>query len=247
MRNKMFPLILLLLAAGVLIAACTTPAAQAQIAAESGSEPRRTINVTGSGQVTLTPDVARVSIGVRTEAEDAAQAVADNNEQAQAVIDALLAAGIAAEDISTTNFNLYPIEDYDFEGRRAGVTYSVDNTVFVTVRDLDALGDVLSAAIEAGANNIYGIQFDVADKEAALAQARELAVADARTQAEHLASLTGVELGAVQSINVFGNFPTPFMGRGGGNFAMEEALMAVPVSPGQFTLSVQVNVVYEIR
>jgi uncharacterized protein YggE len=80
----------------------------------------------------------------------------------------------------------------------------VDNTVFVTLRDLESLGDVLDAVIEAGANSINGIQFDVADRTEALSEARKAAVADARAQAEELAAAAGLELGAIQNISTYG-------------------------------------------
>jgi uncharacterized protein YggE len=92
----------------------------------------------------------------------------------------------------------------------------VDNTVFVTLRELSELGDVLDAVIAAGANSINGIQFDVADRTTATADARKAAVADARSQAEELAEAAGVELGEIQSLSTSNiGYPGPvFDGRG---------------------------------
>jgi hypothetical protein len=229
--------------AGAALAQEPTPAP----AGESATTPR-TVSVTGSGKVTLTPDIAYISIGVHTEGKDAAQAVASNNDQAQAVTDALQAAGIDEKDIQTTNFSIYPQQQYDTQGRPTGeITYIVDNTVFVTVRDLETVGDLLDAAVQAGANSINGIQFDVADRTKALSAARQQAMADARTQAEELAQAAGVTLGQVMTISSYtGGTPIPIAYGKGGGFAAAEAA-SVPVSAGQMILTVDVSVVYEIQ
>jgi uncharacterized protein YggE len=122
----------------------------------------------------------------------------------------------------------------------------VDNSVYVTVRDLAQIGELLDTAVTAGANSIYGVQFDVADKTAALSDARIAAVNDARLVAEELAQATGVSLGAVQSVsNYSGVTPVPFYeGRGG---AASQVDSSVPISPGQMTVSVDVTVTYNIQ
>jgi hypothetical protein len=172
--------------------------------------------------------------------------VANNNTQSQQVIDALRRFGIDAKDIQTTNFSIYPQQQYSPSGELQETRYAVDNTVFVTLRDLSKLGDVLDAVITAGANSINGIQFDVEDRTAALADARKAAVADARSQAAELADAAGVELGEIQSLSTYNvGYPGPmFDGRGG---AAAEAAASVPISPGQLIVSVDVTAVFEIR
>ena len=149
---------------------------------------QRTINVSGSGTAYLVPDIAYIYLGVHTELSSAAEAVTDNNNQTQKMIQALRDFGVDAKDIRTTNFSIYPNDKYDPQtGAPTGEkTYMVDNTVYVTVRDLDKLGDLLDTVIAAGANTVNSIQFDVADKEAALKQARADAVKDAKDQAANL-------------------------------------------------------------
>lgn len=237
MRNKIILISGLLLLA-VMLAGCSPAAAQT-----TPPNPR-TLSVTGSGQVILDPDIAYLHIGVQTEGPDAAEAVADNNAQVQAVIEVIKGLGVQDRDIQTTNFSIYPQQEYE-EGRVIGTRYIVDNTVYVTVRNLEQVGGLLDAVVSAGANSIRGIQFDVADKVAALSAARQAAVENARAQAEELASATGVVLGSVQTINAYGGFPPPvFSGRG---FALDVAAAEAPISPGQLTVSVEVNIVYEIR
>jgi uncharacterized protein YggE len=239
----------LLLAAMVLSAcgpALSAQAAQATQTPTGSTAAPRTISVSGTGKTYLDPDIAQIYIGVHTEGADAAEAVAENNTQSQEVVDALRALNIDAKDIQTTNFSIYPQQQYDPQGQLQETRYAVDNTVFVTLRDLDSLGDVLDAVIEAGANSINGIQFDVADRTEALSEARKAAVADAQVQAEELAEAAGLQLGAIQHINTVGTgYPYPvFDGRGGG-LAAEAA--SVPISPGQLLVSMDVNVVYEIQ
>jgi len=205
-----------------------------------------TLNVNGSAQVTLSPDIAYISVGVHTENADANEAVSGNAVQAQKIIDALKAMGIEEKDIRTSNFSITPQQQFDDKGKLTGVIYVVDNTVYVTLRDLTKIGDSLGAAVSAGANNIYGIQFDVADKTSALTSARKTAVENARKQAEELAQAAGVKLGAVQNINYYNSYPVMAEGKGGGGVMMDTASLSVPVTPGQLTFTVDVNIVYAI-
>ena len=236
-RNKIVILSTLLIVA-VLVSAC------APSAAPTAQPMPRTLSVTGSAQTTLAPDIAYVNIGVHSENIDVKEAVASNNLSAQAVAEALKALGVDSKDIRTTNFSIYPQDEYGPEGQKIGTKYVVDNTVYVTLRDLTKIGDILSAAVKAGANSINGIQFDVADKTPYLAEARKAAVENANLQAQDLAKAAGVELGAVQSINYYSNYaypvPLDMKGIGGGG-------STVPVSVGQLTITVDVSVVYEIK
>lgn len=249
MRNKIFILISLLLIAGVLTACGGVAAAQGITPTPettSGDKVNRTITVNGSGKVSITPDIAYISIGVHTEGADANEAVASNNTQAQKVIDALKRMGIDAKDIKTINFSIYPQQEYDSTGKPTGeVKYSVDNTVYVTVRNLGQLGDILDQVVQAGANSVSGIQFDVADKSVAAADAREAAFLDARKQAEDLAQAAGVTLGEVQSISSFSSYPVPIYQQKE-RLAMDTA-SSVPVSPGEMEVSVDLTVVFTIQ
>ena len=211
----------------------------------------RSLNVTGIGTVNLSPDIAYVTLGVRTEDSDAAQAVADNNKRSTDLTEALEDFGIAPEDIQTSNFNIYSWEDYNefSENGAPGTIYSVENNVHVTLRDVDTFGELLSAAVDAGANNIWGVQFDVEDRSAAVSLSRELAVDNANAQAQELADLADVELGEILTISTQGGgFPAPSYTQGGGDdaVAFDEAL-SVPVSPGQLTITTQISIVFEIK
>lgn len=241
MRNKT------LLVSAVLLVALALGACSPTIQASS-APPVRTLSVNGTGQAFLEPDIAYIYIGVHTEAETAADAVEANNSQTQQVIDALVESGVDPKDIRTTNFSIWPNQQYNPEGQPTETRYAVDNSVFVTVRELGGLGDLLDAAIGAGANSINSIQFDVADKDEALKTAREEAVKDAQEQAQELAQAAGMSLGEVQSISFYDSGPIPFMdslGKGGGGAAVAES--AVPIQPGQLTVTASVSISYEIR
>jgi uncharacterized protein YggE len=212
----------------------------------ASESPMRTISVAGTGRAFVTPEIAVISIGVRTEDPDAAQAVEASNAQVQTLTDAIKAMGVEDRDIQTTSFNIYPNQQYDETGRPISTTYVVENTVTVTVRDLSMLGELLGASVEAGANQIYGIQFDAEDRSEALSQARQAAVDDAQAKAEELAAAAGVSLGELQSISEGSSVPVPFFeGRGGG--AAEAAVSDVPISPGQLTLTVDVTMVFAME
>ena len=244
MRTKIL-FVSALLVFAMLLGACA-PGAQAQ-ATQPGPVPApRTLSVNGSAVANLTPDIAHISIGVHTENADSKEAVSANNSESQKVVDALKSMGVDPKDILTSNFSISPQDVYGPDGQKTGTTFMVDNTVVVTLRDLGKIGDLLNTAVAAGANSIYGIQFDVADKTSVLSSARKTAVDNAHAQAEELAQAAGVTLGQVQSISFYNSVPVPMadlkvasaVGIGGAS---------VPISPGQLTITVDVSIVYEIK
>ena len=242
MKKKTIFIIGTLLIGAVLLSACGTIQAQG---VTSTSE--RYIRVSGSGEVAVVPDIAYINIGVHSEAEDVTSALEANNTQAAELTEALKAEGIEEKDIQTANFNVYPQTRYDNMGQPVGTSYVVDNTVYVTVRDLANLGKMLDTAISAGANNIYGISFDIADKENALAQARELAIKDAEVKAQSVAAIAGVTLGQILSIDVSTpTFNQPYFGygMGGGTSRVETS---VPVTAGQIVVSYTATLNYAIE
>ena len=214
----------------------------------AGNTNVRTLNVSGTGQANLAPDIAYIYVGVHTEHPTAAAAVTENNTQTQTVIQAIKDFGIDEKDIRTTNFSIYPQEKYDPQtGTPTGdKTYVVDNTVYVTVRKLDQLGGLLDTVVGAGANTVNSVQFDVADKAEALKQARADAVKDAEAQAKSLAEAAGLSLGEIQSIGFFDNSQPIFDGKGGGGAVAADAA-SVPIQPGQLTFTVTVNISYALK
>ncbi len=244
----------------ILTAAClllSLPLAAASRADDAADKPlRRTISVTGTGRVSAAPDVADINLGVVTQAATAKDALAANTEAMAAIVKLLKDRGVAAKDIQTTNINVQPQYSQPTPpapGRAAEafvpriVAYQVTNTVQITARDLEKLGQVLDAVVTAGANQMYGINFRI-DKPAQLLEtARKNAMADAKRKAELLAGESGVVVGPPVSIDESGGFPpTPrpmMMGR-----AMAAPMAAdMPVAAGEQELMVHVSVVYELK
>jgi uncharacterized protein len=231
-------IIFTVMALALLMSACAPAAAQNV----------RTLSVSGSGDALLAPDIAYIYVGVHSENPTAADAVDENTSQTEKLIQAIRDFGIDPKDIRTTNFSIYPMDRFDpSTGMPSGEkVYAVDNTVYVTVRDLTKLGDLLDTAVQAGANNINSVQFDVAEKDEALKQARADAVKDAEAQAQSLAQAAGLSLGEIQSISFFDAQPYPlFEGKGGGGIAADAA--SVPIQPGQLTFTVSVSVTYALK
>lgn len=206
---------------------------------------QRTITVTGTGKVTLTPDIAYISIGVHTENASAKEAVAENNSQAQAVVTTIKGFGVADKDIQTTNFSISPQQQFDTNGKVTGITYVVDNTVYVTIRDLSKLGNLLDSTVSSGANNINNIEFDVADKTGALSQARAAAVADARKQADELTKATNVVLGQVENISYYDSTAPITIQYAKAEVAAPAA--SVPVQAGSLQISTTVTIIYGLK
>lgn len=156
--------------------------------------------------------------------------------------------GVEVKDIQTANFNVYPIQQYNNMGEQTGVLYSVDNTLYITVRDLKTLSEVLDAAITAGANQINGISFDINERTEAQNKARDLALKDAENKAKDVAKTVGVSLDEIQSITITNNSyaqPYPMYGMGGGEKMSMDS--SVPISAGQIVVTYEVYLVYRIK
>lgn len=204
------------------------------------------IAVSGTGTVSVEPDVGVISLGVEVRGESVADARDRAAEAMDAVLDAVRDNGVDAADVKTLFFNIYP--NYSFvQDREPEITgYTVSNQVEVKVRDLDRFSDVLDGAIAAAGDDVRvnSIGFTVDDPAEAQGDARVEALADARARAEQIAAETGVTLGRVISVSestdgmVGPPFESAMDGRGGG---------PTPVSPGEQEVRVNVSVVYEIE
>ncbi len=204
-----------------------------------------TVSVSGHGSVNVPPDTASVNIGVDVIKPTLGEAQETATAQATAVIEAFEAAGIAPEDIQTDYFSVNILRDYSENADPTEITgFEIINQLRVTVRDTDQLGELLDAAVNAGANSIYGVQFFVDDPRPFSGEARTLAVEDATDKARQLAEATGMELGRVVSISEgYASVPMPMMGRGGG---MEEAAMDTPIQAGTSQIIVDVSITFEL-
>lgn len=195
------------------LAAAAPLAAQTPAPSPGGGMPG-SIAVSAVGEEEVTPDRARVTIGVQTQAATSAQAADRNARVHRAVLDTLRALGIPAELITTTGFNVYPEQVYDQATRRTRITgYNVQNMVVVEVRRMDQVGSVLDASLAKGANQIASLQLYSSQAEQARRRALAKAVERARADADAIARAAGGSLGGVLELTsgVEPSRPRPMM------------------------------------
>ena len=218
-------------------------AANAQAAAGDGT----LLSVSAQAEATRVPDVATVSAGVVTQAADANAAMQANAKQMDGVMRAIRAAGIAERDIQTSGISLHPQYRYAENQPPVITGYQASNTVNIKVRDIARLGKVLDALVASGANQVNRPSFEIDEPEAAYDEARREALAKARARANMYAETLGMRVRRIVSIDEGGGFqppmPMPMM-------AMSRAEKGVAydtsVSPGETTLSANLNVVFEL-
>lgn len=226
--------------------------AQAQVTPVVQPAAPRTITVSGSGSADVTPDIAMIDLGVTSDGKTAREALSLNNQDMQSLMTALRTAGIASADIRTSTLQLYPRYQTPtpLPNGQTGQTpnelvgFTATNSVEITVRKLDSLGQILDQAVSAGSNQIQGIRFDVSNPSEVMDQARETAMLDAKHKAQQLSTLAGAKLGIVLVINENSSRPIPYAAAGG---IMAPQAASVPVSPGTQTITVDVQVTWELQ
>jgi uncharacterized protein len=233
----------------VIIAGCLYVFGQ-YVSSEPARNSERSLTVQGTGVVNSAPDIAHVTLGVQVQPKATAEeATAMLATQANAVIAAVKALGIEEKDLKTQNVSVQPTYNYE-EGKQTLRGYEASEQIEVTVRKADQVGDIISRATGAGANQIGGVTFENEDSQPQQLAAEKEAIAAARKKAEELASSLNVRLGKVKQYNVQQNYPggpVPYaselktMGRGGDSAVSPE----VPV--GTQENSVTVTVTYGIR
>ena len=207
---------------------------------------RPTIAARGVGLVKGTPDTLRVVLGVETRSVSAKDALAANNEKANALVDTLKGKGVEAKDIQTSQLSINPT--YDDKGQRI-TGYQVNNTVTATLHDIAGAGALIDAAAGAvgDAVRVQSIGFSIDDDSALKAEARTQAVHLAQLQAEQMAKAAGVKLGAIRYISeIPASGPMPYYEKFAGAPAADGAARSAPILPGQQELSLSVDVVWDI-
>lgn len=204
------------------------------------------LSISAQAEAKRVPDVARISAGVVTQAGDANAAMRANAEQMDKVMAAIRAAGITERDVQTSGISLNPQYRYA-ENQPPTITgYQASNTVSLTVRDVARLGRVLDALAASGANQIHGPSFEIDQPEAVYDEARQAALAKAQARADMYARTLGLRVRRIVSISEGGGFspPVPMMRA----MAMDAgyASKETAVSPGETTLSANLDVVFEL-
>jgi uncharacterized protein YggE len=209
-----------------------------------------TITVSGDAHVSAVPDIAELTFGVQVERAPTAKAAIEGiTKNMTAIIDATKKSGVEEKDIATENFWLSPAYDYP-DGRQVLRGYSAGQSLRVKVRNLDSVGDVLSAATAAGANQAGDVRFTFDDTDELQAQARNMAIAEAKAKAAVLANDLGVHLGKLKGFNegYMGAPTAPMMMRAEAGVAMDKADMAsLQLPSGEQEITAQVSLTYEVR
>ncbi len=214
-------------------------------AAEAAPMPQ-TLNISATAEVRAVPDTAMISAGVVTQSPTAKAAMQANATRMSAVMDAIKAAGIQVKDIQTTGINLQPQYRYADNQPPMVTGYQASNTVSVRIGKIDGIGPVMDVLVAKGANQINGPSFTLANEEAALDGARKDAVARARKRAELYADAAGLRVKRIISISEGSSIQQPMpMMRSMASDA-KQAMADTPVAPGETSLSVTVNMVFEL-
>jgi uncharacterized protein YggE len=196
----------------------------------------RSITVSGSGSVSATPNQAVFTFGVTTQSKTAVQALAGNSAEMRKLIDALEASGIPSGSLQTSSVSLSPNTS---NGGDAIVGYSASNSVTATIANLGRAGEIVDAAVAAGANQVDGPNLTVSDQDALYQAALKAAVADARVKAQALAEASGLHLGGVTSVQEdAGSTPITFD-------AKAAPAPSTPIVAGTQQISASVTVVFE--
>jgi uncharacterized protein YggE len=227
----------ILLVAGVLlVAAAIAGVAQPHLGRTATPSAGSTITVTGNATVDSTPDQASFDFGVTTNGATAAEALSRNASQARAIIYSLRKAGVHAADIQTTQVSLWPQTSSD---GRTITGYQASNSVQVTAA-LRKSGQIVDAAVRAGANNVDGPNLDTAEKSSLYNKALTRALADAKQKAQAIASAAGLTLGASIKVRE-GGAATPFLY---GDTLEARATAAPPIEAGTQKIQASVTVSY---
>ncbi len=225
----------------VLASALALTSAACDSAPQRAGDTPRQVTVVGSGHVQGVPDTLTADVGIEFIAPDVTAAMNQTNARQQAVIDAIAGAGVDRKDISTTDVTLQP----QFDNAGNTITgYRADNSIRVKIHPTDSASRVLAVIVSTGgpATRISSVSYSIADDSQLVKDARARAFQDAKDRAEQYAGLSGLGLGKILSISETsgGTPPAPTPMRGG----MQSA---VPLEPGQQTVSFSVTAAWELR
>ena len=206
------------------------------------------ITIGGTGIAYVAPDTAEITVGVVTEEADAARTHAENAAQTARVHNAVRALGVADRDIQTVHYDFSQRYDMRDSSRNEVIGYTAQNSVVITVRNLNNVGKIIDAALANGANRIDSLNFTASDTSAAKNEALTDAVRSAKEKAQAVANALGVRL--VRIANVYAdtqadmpryeNYMPMMMAKGA-------SAAATPIAPGELSVAATANVTYVIE
>jgi uncharacterized protein YggE len=213
--------------------------------ASAPQQPSHLVTVSGTATVSTAPDEAKVSIGVRSQGADTQSAFQANSTTMTAVMKGLAQQGVAKSDAQTTNVNLYK-QTVNRGTPQETQVWVAENQVEVTIRDLTKTGDIIDAAVAAGATDVGGIQFQLSDPNAARMKALDQAVRNAQGKASAMAAAAGSTVGEVVTIReqTEQRYGQPLYAFGSAQAGMPAP--TTPVSPGNVQTQVTVTAVYQL-
>ncbi|HWO07684.1 MAG TPA: SIMPL domain-containing protein [Candidatus Paceibacterota bacterium] len=227
----------------------------------SGVTASNTISVSGTGEVFAVPDRATFTVTIREEAPTVAVAQDEATEKANDIIAYLKSAGVEENDIKTVNYNVNPKYEYtrvvctEFScppSNQRLVGFEVWQMIEVKVQDPQKAGELLTGVGSRGASEVSSLSFTIEDEDELQAQARQMAIDEAREKAQALAQQLGVSIVRVVgfSEDSYGYPPMPYYARGGA-VALDAVAMESKVAPelptGENKITSNVHVTYEIR
>jgi len=210
-----------------------------------------TISLSGTGSVSIAPDMAIVSFGVVKEAKTARLALDENNKAMASVLTAMEENGIDKKDLQTSGFNIqpkyfYPKRKSNGEQPSPEITgYRVSNNLTIRIRELEKAGEILDLSVTLGINSGGNIQFTNEDTSSMLKEARSKAVTDAVEKAQTLAQAANVELGDILNISENASRPRPIAIAQARSLSVQEDA-SVPIASGENTYQVTVQMSWEI-
>jgi hypothetical protein len=207
--------------------------------------------VTEEGTATITPDVAKITVGIEESGSVLKTAQDSVSRKSKELIAQLKKLDIAEKDIKTTGYSVYP--EYDYNAEPINITgYRVSTNYLITIRDFEKVNDALVVATQAGANVVGNVSFDLADdtREEALQKAREEAVDKAKAKAKSLASAAGISLGKIINISEASNnnlTPSPLYARDAIGLGVAELPVQPEIQPGETEITTSITISWEIK
>lgn len=229
---------------------------------DDGRPVQNVITVSGEGEMFAIPDIASFSFGATDSAKTVTEAQKKVTDKIAKALEMVKQAGVEEKDIKTVDYSVYPKYEYtNFPctqftcppQKQNLVGYEVSQTISVKVRNVENAGSILESLGGTEVTNISGLQFTIDDQDALEAQAREMAIEDAREQAKKLADDLNVRLGKIVNFNESGNYPMPMYRDAAANEmmgGMGGSLQSAPkaeIPTGQNRIVSNVSITYEIR
>ncbi len=221
------------------------PVASAQQTPSTPTEP--VVVVVGEGHVNAVPDRAWITIGAESRAPSPREAQKRNADLMRPVQDKLRGAGLPADAIRTTGYDVQ--YEWDFvNGKRVGRGYVARNSIEVRIDTVDRVGEYLEIAVGSGATSLNGIRFDMKDQAKLEREALRLAVSDARAKAEAAAAGAGRAIDRIVRIDEQGGItppvPMPYLRQAAQSVSADAA---PPIAAGQLEIRARVSLTAALK